>query len=109
MVRLDPSVRRMTAHSPVRPDPVATFMPWAKPDERDIRRRVLAFQQRAGTRARQCNQDRARSLWWLINSLAGETAFAPMPPVDLEEVLTTLTRLALCAGAIERWEASDGD
>lgn len=97
----------MTVHSPVRLDPVAAFMPWAKPEERELRRRVLAFQQRASCRAVQSNSDRARGLWWLIADIAAEHAFTPASAAHLEEVLTLMTRTALCADQIERWEAPD--
>ena len=98
----------MTAHAPVKADPIAAFMPWVTLDERSLRRRILAFQQRAGTRARHCDDDRARSLWWILADLASENAFASQPKDQLEELLATLTRLALCAGALERWESPRG-
>lgn len=98
----------MNAPAAIKLDPVAAFMPWATLDERTLRRRMLAFQQRAGTRARQCEDDRARGLWWLICDLAAENAFAPQPKGQLEDLLATLTRLALCAGALERLESPRG-
>ena len=97
----------MTAHSPIRPDPIAAFMPWSKPEERDLRRRVLCFQQRASTRAKQSGSARARSLWWLIVDIAAENALTSAPPGRLDEVLILLTRTALCAGALELWETPD--
>lgn len=98
----------MSAFAPVDADPLAAFMPWVVDDERSLRRRILTFQQRAGTRARQCEDDRGRSIWWLICDVAAETAFAPALQSHLTEVLENLTRLALCAGAFERWENPRG-
>ena len=97
----------MTAHSPVRPDPLTTFMPWVKPDERDLRRRVLDFQQRASMRACRSESDRARGLWWLIVEIAAETAFTPATAGHLREVLQMMLWQAHCANRIERWQAPD--
>ena len=97
----------MNAHTTVKADPVAAFMPWVKPEERDLRRRVLVFQQRASTRACRSESDRARGLWWLIVEIAAETAFTPATAAHLEEVLQLLTWQAHCANGIERWEAPD--
>jgi hypothetical protein len=68
----------MTAHAPVTADPVAAFMPWVEGTERNLRRRLLAFQHRAGSRARLCQNDRARSLWWTICDTAADNAFAQL-------------------------------
>ena len=97
----------MNAHTTIEADPVAAFMPWVQPEERDLRRRVLVFQQRASMRACRSESDRARGLWWLIVEIAAETAFTPATTAHLEEVLQLLTWQAHCANGIERWEAPD--
>lgn len=98
----------MTLHSSIKANPVAAFMPWVEGTERDLRRRMLTFQQRAGTRARASESDRARALWWMICDTAASHAFAPSSPQHLQEVLTALTRLSLSADAFERWEVPCG-
>ena len=97
----------MNAYTAVKADPVAAFMPWVKPDERDLRRRVLVFQQRASMRACRSESDRARGLWWLIVEIAAETAFTPATAGHLEEVLQMMLWQAHCANRIERWQAPD--
>lgn len=98
-----PELTRPSAPSQVRPDPVAAFMPWAQEEERSLRRRLLAFQQRAGTRSRQSEDDRARFQWMLAHEIAAESAFATAPAEHLQEVLQTITRIAMVAGSLERW------
>jgi hypothetical protein len=83
-------------------------MPWARKDERALRRRLLAFQQRAGTRSRQSEDDRARFQWMLAHEIAAESAFAAAAPEHLEEVLQTITRIAMVAGSLERWSGCNG-
>jgi hypothetical protein len=98
----------MTAHAPIKTDPVAAFMPWVEDNERGLRRRLLAFQQRAGTRARTSDNDQARTLWWMICDTAAGNAFAPASPSHLQDVLAALSRLSLSADAFERWESPRG-
>ncbi len=98
----------MTRHAAIAPDPVAAFMPWVEDTERGLRRRMLAFQQRAGTRARLCEDDRARTLWWMICDTAASYAFAPASPAILHDLLKTLARLSLCADAFERGGSAHG-
>ena len=92
-------------NSPLKIDTLGTMMPWLSEEDRKLRQRLLSFQQRAGTRARQCQDDRARAQWWLACDLAQEMVFAPAPEGHIEERLRTITRIALTAGAMERWSA----
>lgn len=98
----------MSVHAPIKPDPVAAFMPWVEDTERGLRRRLLCFQQRAGTRAHIAESDPARTLWWMICDTAASHAFAPSTPAHLQDVLTALTRMSLSADAFERWENPHG-
>ena len=98
----------MTAHSPVKADPIGALMQWVEGSERSLRRRLLAFQHRASSRARLCENDRARSLWWIICDTAADNAFAPAAPAHLEEVLRSLTYLSMAADSFQNWEDSRG-
>lgn len=98
----------MTVHAPVKPDPVAAFMPWVEEDERQLRRRVLKCQQISSTRATSATSDRARTLYWIACDIAAETAFAPAKPDHLKDVLATLARMFMAAGAIEGWSNDHG-
>lgn len=92
-------------NAPMKVDTLTSMMPWLSDDERKLRQRLLNFQQRAATRARQCRDARARSEWWLACDLAQEAVFAPALKNHLEERLHTIVRIALTAGALERWSA----
>jgi hypothetical protein len=98
----------MTACVPESADPVAAFMPWLGENERQLRRRILRCQQTSATSARTAGSDRARGLYWTACEIAGETAFAPASPEHLQDVIATLTRLFMAAGAIEDWSAAHG-
>lgn len=98
----------MTAHAPVKPDAIEAFMPWATADERQLRRRILNCQQIASTRAPRAGSDRARLFYWTACDIAAATVFASSSGDHLQEVLDTLVRLFLVAGAVERWETTDG-
>lgn len=98
----------MNAPTTITTDPVAAFMPWASMEQRELRRRILRFQQRAASRATHCEDDRARGQWWLLCDLAAENAFASQSTIDLEALLALLTRLALCADGLERMGSSRG-
>jgi hypothetical protein len=87
------------------PDPIAAFMPWIVGDERALRNRLLIFRQRARTRARQSHDDLAYSQWMLARDLADMWATEPAPKDHLQDVLQTVARIALTAGAIERWSS----
>lgn len=93
----------MTAHTTVKPDPVAAFMPWVEENERQLRRRVLRCQQTASTGAINCTSDRARTLYWIACDIAAETAFAPASQDHLRDVIANIARLFMAAGAIEQW------
>lgn len=98
----------MTAPSHKTADPISAFMSWVTEDERALRRRLLGFQQTAGTRARQTTDERARHEWKLAQQLASEHVFGPAGADRLQEVLRTVTRIALTANNLEDWSRVDG-
>jgi hypothetical protein len=98
----------MTAHTQIKADPIAAFMPWVAEPERSLHRRLLNVKVGAACRAKHCANDRARSLWWLASDIAGENALEPTSRAHLEDVLRTVTRLEQCADALEHWEPRHG-
>lgn len=95
----------MNAPAAIALDPVAAFMPWEEPGKRALRRRILRCQQRAATRACQCESGRAKTQWWIIVALAAERAFAPASEEALRDLLALIARLALCADGLERLDS----
>lgn len=98
----------MTVQTPVKPDPLASFMPWIEEDERQLRRRVLRCQQMSSSSARNATSDRARTIYWIACDIAAETAFAPATTDHLKDILATLARMFMAAGSIEGWSNNHG-
>ena len=119
---------RMSVQTDRVADPIDAFMPWVGDEERALRQRLHRAWTIGAAKAAVAVSDNARILYWQASQIASDWTFKRAPAADLKdiadslvrmfmaaatieriEVPTTLTRLALCAGAIERWEASDGD
>jgi muconolactone delta-isomerase len=90
-------------------DPIATFTPWAGPEERALRVRIHKARDAAQARAARSKHGRARTLWWVAAQLASDWVFHRAPVDDLQEIISGLGRLFLVAGMIERLEAPDND
>lgn len=89
-------------------DPIDVFAPWATEDEKGLLRRIQRAQAAAQARAARSKHGRARTLYWWASQFAADWTFQRAPVDELQDVIASLSRTFLVAGAVERLEAPDG-